>query len=174
MARDWRPEIVRLIALKQAISDADDHGLWEHRLPKAAATADDLVALETHLGVALDPGYREFLTFANGWPSFMQSVDLFGVDELRGGRQLNLAYEQIAAIEEPVLSEAGLKRDSVLPIAATSVDLDLFVMPVADGLQAPPVIWLAGEEIDRFPSFEAFVLAMLEYNVRELARLTAQ
>lgn len=38
----------------------------------------------------------------------------------------------------------------------------------------PTVVWLAGYEVDRFRSFEDFVLAMIEYNARELAALTGR
>jgi hypothetical protein len=33
------------------------------------------------------------------------------------------------------------------------------------------VIWLAASEVDRFPSFEAFFLAMIDYNRLELHKL---
>ena len=46
--------------------------------------------------------------------------------------------------------------------------MDIFVTPVVDGKQVPPVIWLAGGEIDRFTSFRDFFLAMIEYNVLDL------
>lgn len=172
MGKDWRPEIVRLVEIKQAIFEADVQAVWEYHFPKVAATADQMAAAEAHLGVRLDPGYREFLSYANGWPSFFQSVDLFGTDDLAGGPRLEVANQMLDAIEPVVFEHAGLERAGVVPIAATTVDLDLFVMPVRDGRQVPPVVWLAGYEIDRFQLFEDYVLAMIEYNARELAKMT--
>jgi hypothetical protein len=34
------------------------------------------------------------------------------------------------------------------------------------------VIWFEGTEIDRYPTFDDFFLAMIEYNRREVAFLT--
>ena len=73
-----------------------------------------------------------------------------------------------------MFGQAGLDRAVVVPIAATAVGLDLFVMPVRDGRQVSPVVWLAGYEIGRFSSFEDYVLAMIEYNARELAKMTGK
>lgn len=174
MARDWRPEIVRMIQIKQAIAEADTEGVWEFHLPKVAATPEELAGVEHSLGLRLDAGYREFLGYANGWPSFFQSVDLFGVEDLAGGPRMDVARQMLAAIEPVVLEQAGLQDTALIPIAATTVDLDLFVMPIVGGQQVPPVVWLAGYEVDRFKTFEDYVLAMIEYNVRELAALTSR
>ena len=171
MGKDWRPELVRLVEIKQAASEVDLHGVWEYHLPKVAATEDQLAAVEAHLGFVLDPGYREFLTYANGWPSFCWSVDLFGTDDLMGGPRLAVANQMLDAIEPAVFEQAELERSGVVPVAATTVDLDLFVMPVRDGSQGSSVVWLAGYEVDRFESFADYVLAMVEYNARELGKL---
>jgi hypothetical protein len=172
--RDWRPEIVRLVGIKQAIDDADTAGLWEYHLPKVGASDEDLEATEQHLGIRLDPDYRAFLGYANGWPSFIQSVDLFGTDDLRGGPRFDLANQMLDAVEPVVFEQSRLERGAVLPIAASTVELDMFVMPVVDDQQVPPVVWLAGYEIDRFPTFDDYVLAMIEYNERELAALRSR
>lgn len=172
--RDWGPDIVQLVQIKQAIDDADVEGLWEFRLPDPAADDDDLRDAEVAVGAHLDPQYREFLTYANGWPSFFHTIDLFGTDDLGGGARLDVAHQKLDALDPLVLARAGLKRDAVLPIASTTEDLDLFVMPIVDGRQVPPVVWLAGDEVDRFTSFEAYVLAMVDYNAHELATLTGR
>lgn len=173
MARDWRPAIVRMVEIKQAIFEVDSEGVWEFHLPKVAATAGDLAEVERDLGWRLDADYREFLGYANGWPSFFQSVDLFGTGDLEGGPRMEIAQQMLAAVEPNVLEAAGFRDVPLIPIAASAVDLDLFVMPVVGGQQAPPVVWLAGYEVDRFKSFEDFVLAMIEYNARELAAFTS-
>lgn len=169
--RDWRPEIVHLVQIKQQIDDVDVKGLWEYHLPKVAATEDQIAAAEAHLGVRLDAQYREFLGYANGWPSFLQDIDLFGTEDLTGGPRFDLASRLLHAVEPLVLEQAGLARDAVVPIAASTTDRDIYLMPTIDGIQAPPVVWISGEEVDRFSSFEDYVLAMIEYNRRELAML---
>lgn len=171
MAHDWRPEIVRMVQVKQAIAEADSNGIWEFHLPKVAAAPESLQGLEEILGFRLDPEYREFLGYADGWPSFFQSIDLFGVDDLIGGPRMEVAHQMLSGLESAALEQAGLRGDRLLPIAATTVDLDLFVMPVVGGTQRPPVIWLAGYEIDRFATFRDFVTTMIEYNIRELDAL---
>ncbi len=65
-----------------------------NHFPRVAATNNELASAEQHLGVGLDPSYRDFLGHANGWPSFMQSVDLLGTDDLADGPRL--AAEQSA------------------------------------------------------------------------------
>lgn len=160
-----------MVQIKQAISEVDAEGLWEFHLPRVAAKPEALRGVEEVLGFQLDPEYREFLGYADGWPSFFQSVDLFGIDDLVGGPRMDIARQLLAGLEPVVLERVGLRDSQLMPIAVTAVDLDLFVMPVADGVQRPPVVWLAGHEVDRFASFEDFVLAMMEYNLRELSAL---
>ena len=174
MAHDWRREIVRLARIKEEIQASDKSGLWEYRLPGVAATPDELAEVEEHLQCRLEPQYREFLSFADGWPSFFQNVDLFGTGDLVSGPRMQIARQSLAAIEPAVVEQAGLDASTLLPIAATAVDLDLFVTQVVDGEQRGPVVWLAGAEIDRFATFEDFVLAMIEYNARELEVVKSQ
>lgn len=51
--------------------------------PAPGASEAQIVAAEQRLCVALDPCYREFLAFVNGWDSFTSGGrDLFAVDEL--------------------------------------------------------------------------------------------
>lgn len=160
-----------MVQIKQAISAADVNGLWEFHLPRVAAGAAALSSVEDLLGVQLDPEYRSFLSYADGWPSLFQSVDLFGVADLARGPRMDIAQELLANLEPDALRAAGLHGTQLLPVAATTVDLDLFVMPVAHGRQQPPVVWFAGYEIDRFETFHEFFLAMIEYNHRELTAL---
>ncbi|MEO5965933.1 MAG: SMI1/KNR4 family protein [Candidatus Limnocylindrales bacterium] len=169
MARDWRPDIARLIQIKQAIAAADTNGVWEFHLPKVAATPDEIAAVELDLDVQLDAGYRNFLRYANGWPSFFQSVDLFGTADLAGGPRMGVTRRMLESLEPVVLEQGGHLGSQLIPIAATAVDLDMFVMKSVAGHQEPTVVWLAGNVIDQFECFEDYVLAMIEYNARELA-----
>lgn len=165
---NWKERIVNLVAIKQTIDELDKKKLWEYRLPGVAATPEQLDAVEAALGEPLDPHYRSFLEHAGGWPAFWHTVDLFGPEDLLGGERVRHANEMLSYIEDDVLEGGGLRRADLLPIAASPVDLDLFVMTRRSSRSPGGVVWLAGSEVDRFPTFEEFFLAMMEYNHLEL------
>jgi hypothetical protein len=146
----------------------DKEGLWEYYLPEAAASEEVLIRTERQLGFSLDSQYREFLKYANGWKAFYQSVDLFGTDELVDSPDMDYAISILDAIEETVLESSGVERDQLLPIAATKIDKDLFVITKPNSSNPGMVIWFAGDEIDRFESFTEFFLSMIDYNREEL------
>lgn len=108
-----------------------------------------------------------------GWPAFYQTVDLFGSEDLLGGSRFRQGVEKLNYVEEAVLTRAGLRRQELLPIAASSVDLDLFVMTKRSASRPGTVVWLAGSEIDRFAGFDEYFLAMVDYNRMEVQHLRA-
>jgi SMI1 / KNR4 family (SUKH-1) len=168
---DWKKSIVELVLVKQRLAELDTIGLWPYRLPAVAATETKIRAVEANLGEALDPAYRAFLLHADGWPAFYQSVDLFGSDDLMGGDRLHRATDMLSSIEDGVLAAGNLRKEELLPIAASSVDLDLFVMMRQKASKPGIVVWLAGYEIDRFLNFEEYFLAMVDYNRLEMQNL---
>jgi len=168
---DWKKRIVELVFVKQKLAELDVEGLWQHRLPGIAATEAKLRGVETHLSEPLNPAYREFLLHADGWQAFYQSVDLFGSRDLMGSDRFRHAMEMLSYVENDVLVAGELQRDELLPIAASSVDLDLFVMTKRSAAQSGLVVWLAGSEIDRFPNFGEYFLAMIDYNRLEIQHL---
>ncbi len=170
---DWKQRIVELVLVKQQLAELDTKGLWQYRLPAVAASEARLEAVEAHLGEALDPAFREFLLHADGWPAFYQTVDLFGSDDLLGSDRFRHAVEMLSYVEAGVLAAGGLRREELLPIAISPVDLDLFVMMRRSASRPGTVVWLAGSEIDRFPGFEEYFLAMVDYNRLEVEHLRA-
>jgi hypothetical protein len=168
---DWKSRIVTLVQIKQLMADLDEKGLWQYKLPGVAATEEGLRAVEMQLGEPLDSRYRDFLRCADGWPAFHQTVDLFGHRDLLGSMAFRHAMQMLDAIEEEVLVASRLRREDLLPIAATPVDLDLFVITRASAPQPGLVMWFAGYEIDRFPSFDEYFLAMMDYNRLEVKAL---
>jgi len=170
-AETWKQRIVQLVYIKQTISDLDSKGIWQYRLPGLAADEEKLQAVERLLGEPLDPQYREFLSYAGGWPAFYQTVDLFGPDDLLGGDRSRHANEMLSYLEDTVLEAAVVRREDLLPIAASPVDLDLFVMTRRSSQTPGVAIWFAGYEVDRFPSFEEYFLAMMDYNRAEVEAL---
>lgn len=170
---DWRPRIVDLVLIKQRIDELDAQGIWQYTLPRVAATEDTLRFAEAALGEPLDRQYREFLGFAAGWPCFYQYVDLFGPEELIGPRQ-QAAMAKVATMVEPDDAQRGLVLEDLLVIADNPTDRDVFVMMRPRSPLAGSVVWLAGGEIDRFPSFEEYFLAMMDYNRREVDDLLGE
>lgn len=168
---DWKRCIVTMVQIKQTIAELDNKGLWEYKLPGVAATDKDLLNVERHLGEPLDEEYKEFLRYADGWPALYQTVDLFGHYDLLGSMRFTHAQSMLEAVERSVFREAKVQREHLLPIAASPVDLDLFVITRLAADKPGIVIWIAGTEIDRFPSFNEFFLAMMDYNRAEVQTL---
>ncbi|MCX5653816.1 MAG: SMI1/KNR4 family protein [Planctomycetota bacterium] len=172
MITDWKKEIAVAWYVQNETAKLDIQGLWDYHLPRVAATERELTAVEAVIGHSLDPRYREFLSYANGWECFYQRVDLFGTRELCGGRLMNAAYMMLDEIEPQAFREGPLAKSELFPIAVSSVDIDMFVITRPGGAHRPGVvIWLAGQEIDRFPTFDEFFLAMVDYNRLRYERL---
>jgi hypothetical protein len=169
---DWKQRIGVMALVKQKLAEVDTEGLWEHHLPRVAASEERLREVEEHLGEPLDPSLRGFLRHADGWPSFFQTVDLFGSDDFLGSDLFRHAQEMLGFLELEQPAAAG-PLEGLLPIAASRVDLDLFVMTGRSVSRPGTVIWLAGSEIDRYPSFDEYFLAMIDYNRAEVANLQA-
>jgi hypothetical protein len=163
----WKERIVQMVLIKQRIAELDIKQIWEHHLPRVAASGEQLAAAENALGRPLDPSYREFLIHANGWPAFYQTVDLFGTDDLVGSPEYRQGLDMLAAVEDTVLTQGGLLREELLLVAAARHDLDLFVLARGTGT----VVWIAGSEVDRFDDFGEYFLAMMDYNREEVQDL---
>jgi hypothetical protein len=169
--KEWKDRIAEMALIKQAVADADSEGLWEYRLPHVGATESQLQAVEHHLGEPLAAGYREFLECAGGWPAFLQTVDLFGPEELLGNERFLHAQEMVGYLEDEVLKTSNVRREVLLPMAASPVDRHLFVITRKSAQHPGTVIWFDGSEVDRFPSFDEFFLAMMDYNREEIQAL---
>lgn len=171
---DWKQEIATAVLVNQAVMEADKNNIWPHHFPRVAATEAEIRKTEERLGHELAPKYREFLKYANGWPSFYQAVDLFGTEELAGGPMMEYARELLDATEDDALEASGFSRDELLPIAATPTDRDLFLLVRPPHPAAGTVLWFAGEEVERFPGFDEFFLSMVDYNRLNVQTLNEQ
>ncbi|KAB2929640.1 MAG: SMI1/KNR4 family protein [Leptonema illini] len=162
--KDWKTHIATMGFVKQMVMKADVKNMWPHHLPEIAATERQLKETENKLGYKIDEHYREFLSFADGWKGFYQTVDLFGTgDLLSGDRYLN-AKKMLSYLENDVLERSHLERKTLMPIAATAEDLDLFVLVCPPAKEKGIIVWFAGDEIQRFDNFEEYFLAMIDYN----------
>ena len=169
MNEEWRDRIVAMVYVKQELMKLDVNGTWPHHLPEVAASDETLRKTEAHLGFRINQDYREFLKMANGWKGFLQTIDLFGTQEFSGSPILQYAQSLLDSVEDEVVKSTGFTRKELFPIAATQVDKDLFVMTLPTSHEPGTVIWLAGEEVDRYPNFTEYFLAMIEYN-RQLVK----
>jgi hypothetical protein len=162
---NWVDEIVTLVYVKQVLAEFDQHQLYPHHLPKVKATKNKIAACETALGHKLEPDHVAFLLHADGWDGFMQSSDLFGTPDFCGSDRYLRSQTVLRAYSQDVFTGIGLTRMDFFPIAFSLPDKDLFAMVKMGVSSKSRVFWLAdNKEVDRFPSFAEFFLAMIDYN----------
>lgn len=159
---DWPTEIAVLGVIKSTMAEADPGRIFEYRLPRVGATEAELASTEAALGINLPAGYREFLAYANGWQAYWHGVDLYGTPELEGD-EARSAREMMRLVE-PGLSAIGLVSDQVLAIGVNRDGIDVFVIELETGKAPGRVHWIAGAEVQAFPDFSEFYLAMLDYS----------
>lgn len=169
MSEAWQNKIVTMIYVKEELMKQDTNKILPHFFPEVAADEVDLINAEINLGYAIDSQYADFLRAANGWKGFYHTVDLFGTEELSNPHIMQYIFSLLDAVEDCVIESSGFQREDLLPIAATRFDKDLFVITKQTASKPGIIIWFAGEEVDRYPNFEEFFLAMIDYN-----RLTIQ
>lgn len=164
MIRDWKKEIAVAWYVQNETAKLDKHKLWDYFLPKVAATGQELAKADAVLGYPLDSRYREFLSYANGWRCFLQRVDLFGADELRGAGAMKEAYRALEDIDPDSFAKSDVLKSDLLPIGYSNKQSDMFVMLRPESSNAGTIIWLAGYEIERYRTFDDFFLAIVDYN----------
>ena len=169
----WKDNIAVAFLVQEEIQRLDKLGIWQYYYPDLAATKEQLAAVEAHLGHGLDKDYRDFLLCANGWKGFTQTVNLFGTGDLMGSSLMDYALEMLDVMDDayPFSESAGFSKAELLPIAATFEDRELHVMTRATSRQPGVVIWFSGQEIERYPDFKEYFLAMTDYNRLEIERL---
>lgn len=165
----WKDRIAVMYLVKEKIQSLDRSGIWQYYYPEVAATKEELANAETHLGYELDKYYKDFLMCANGWKCFIQSVNLFGTYDLMGSDLMNQALKTLDVMDDAYpLKYTGFSKEDFLPIAATFEDKDLHVITRTTSSNPGVVIWFAGQEIERYPNFEEYFLAMIDYNRLEI------
>lgn len=171
--KPWKDRIAIHFIVQNEVSRYDSLRLWDYYYPELAATEKQIMEVETQLGHSLDNNYKDFLLCANGWKGFMQSINLFGTEDLMGSNLLHYAMEVLRNLDDafPLVKSSGFAQEEMLPIAATLSDLDLHVITRATSRQPGVVIWFAGQEIERYPNFEEYFLSMTDYNRCEYERL---
>lgn len=168
MISDWKQEIAIAWLVKQAMSELDKEGIFPYHMPEVAAYEEEISRVERQLCYPLDDGFKGFLRCANGWRAFWHSADLFGTNDLLAGDRKNIGDFLLSMLPDAVISTAGFSRTDLLPICATNLDKDLFVIARPSSVLPGTVIWFAGEEIERFATFDDYFLAMVEYGRQDV------
>ncbi|EPJ5422476.1 SMI1/KNR4 family protein, partial [Acinetobacter baumannii] len=88
--------------------------------------------------------------------------------DLIEGEKKQYALDLLNIIDITYLSKKGIRRTDLMPIAATLIDKDIFLIGKPNSSIAGEVIWYAGEEIEIFKNFNEFFLAMIDYNIEEI------
>jgi len=168
--KDWKDRIAVMFLVQEEIQRYDTRGLFQYYYPELAATEEQLNEVEAYLGHALDPDYRDFLACANGWKCFIQTVNLFGTDDLMGSELMNHALAMLDVIDGayPISQSSGFTKEELLPIAATFEDREIHLLTRTTSHQPGIVIWLSGYEIERYSNFEEYFLAMTDYNRHQI------
>ncbi|MCW4457831.1 SMI1/KNR4 family protein [Microbacterium sp. MPKO10] len=150
--------------VKNDIAQWDPQGIFPNFFPEVAASEQAIAQTESALGVVLDSEHRSFLSFADGWRCFHHSVNLMGTAALVSGPDRDAALEAFTYAPEVLEEDLRIPAERLLPIAATPVEADVFVMPITNGRVDPIVHWLAeGELIDTYTSFGEYFASMILY-----------
>jgi len=182
----WQAKIDEMIAVKRAVTEVDTEKLWPLHLPAAGASEEKIKQTEAALRRPLDPGYRNFLGYVDGWEGFRRSIDLFSTADLIGGQRRALALELLGELEaEGCLGNGDLPWDcewtgdtygGVFPAERSLVLLPNLLPIAVDGMNVvvalmvktpAPIYWFShGTFQDRYPTFEAFFDAELSTHRR--------
>jgi hypothetical protein len=158
---DWKTEIGIAFLVRQKLFEVDNQRLWPFHYPEVAATEADLVEAESAIERKLDPHYREFLKYANGWKAFSHSVNLFGTKEFLGSTELTRANELLASVE-PLEELCGIRRTDCLPIAVSMDSIDVFFIADENSTNPRRVFWVAGQVIEEYENFDEFFLGIVD------------
>ena len=125
------------------------------------ATAAQIRALEDRLGFALPPSYKAFLEAHDGMTHFQGTHLLFGSED----HQSTWAKEQERFFREN--DATGPFDAGAVPVVMAEAETGIFNFWAFDPHSRGPdgelevVDWDNGEELDRYPSFKAFIEAEL-------------
>ncbi|MFZ6776520.1 SMI1/KNR4 family protein [Undibacterium sp. Ji83W] len=170
---DWKREILIGHMVRQKNAEADQSSMWEYPFPEVAASIEQIESVEKVLGFSLDSELRQFLLHANGWHSFLQTIDLFSAVDLVQGARFDRANTLLQSLEN--LQElCGFRREELVPIAVAMEDIDVFVISTPNSANPGKVFWVAGQVIDEFISFDEWFLAMVEYSRRQYRQLIGE
>lgn len=169
----WPVGLGIAIGTQAQIEEFDPEQTFKGTIPRMKATEEDVAAFETERGERLPSSYREFLLHADGWEQFYFTVDLFGIQELRGAGGWQHAQNLLTSYDaEEVLEESELEVTDLLPVAAGQGN-DLIVVVREGRPNAGLTVWFDGGEYGRYDDFGDFfeeAVAMLRSWVKEISQ----
>jgi hypothetical protein len=151
--------------------------------PPPGASQHSIANVERRLGRPLPSSYRAFLAEHDGFPQLYQSTSLLGAGHLARGTYVDLARMVLAECEAPAadwtpLSRRARKVRELIPFA---IDLHGDTIVAWDpstehGDEMEVVLWMneIGERLPSFEAFLVFVLDMLRADIAELAARAAR
>lgn len=168
MDSDWDSLIRELKCIRTLVEKADTEHLYEYFSPYASVPEKEIQEVE-QLKESLNEQYRSFLLKAGGWPAFFQAIELFSPQDLLSGERHKRALILVSYLDnENVFEFEGLNSNDFLPIAVSSVDLDVFVLGREGSSVAGQVFWFAAYLIEKYPSFMEFFRAVIELHKDQL------
>lgn len=159
---NYKDAIGYLYLVRERIREVDVNGVYEYYCPKIRTTNEMIKQWESVNSLILPDTYKAFLLTANGWKSVSQDKDLLSLEELTLSKESK--YIETRDIFADIINDAG-DKSLLLPIAASDYSYDIYLMVLdIESEFYGQVIWVAGEEIERYSSFEEFFLSLIDYN----------
>ncbi|AZK97316.1 MULTISPECIES: SMI1/KNR4 family protein [Streptomyces] len=163
----WSVLCAEMDTVKRRLKAHDRRALWPHEPRRPPAPPERIAGIATVTLCPVDPDYAAFLRHADGWPGILQDIDLFGTRDF-GTSAYADAEESVRTIQEVARIERDRGFSRLVPIGASRDDIDVLVL---HGNGKPdrrnPVSWFAGGEVERYPTFTDFFLAMIAANEAE-------
>ncbi len=170
---DWAELIGYSATLRSRLAEVDPQ-LSPMTMPRLAASEEQLAKAEQRLGTQLDAQHRALLRHGNGWPLFFTYTDLLSTDELGAGPLWDKAQELLDLFFSEAPTPADFPaRETLLPVAAGEDVTDVFALWTTgpQTRHGRPILWLAGEEVDRWPNMREWLLSINQYLNNDLAKL---
>lgn len=159
---DFKDAIGYLYLIREKTREKDTAGLFEYYCPKIKATENEIASWEDKFQLKLPEQYCRFLLSANGWNCVSQDINLLGIEDLTVLKTNKYVEARDFCVDN--LKNTG-NTDLLLPIAVSNYTSDLFLMILDEKCDFyGQVIWVAGEEIERYNNFEDYFLSLIEYN----------
>jgi hypothetical protein len=166
---NWPVLISKIAMIKSKTYEKDGGKIWPYHLPNVKASEKQMEDFIRRIKISLPSDYLEFLRHANGWKGFFQYNDLLGTEDHQKIQYQKTMDNIFFSLEEANIP--GIEKKSLFPIAVNSVDRDIFFIVAEPTKRFGKVIWYAGQVIETFSDFSAFMNAMIAYNERELKRI---
>jgi hypothetical protein len=170
----WQNVLGEIRAKKQQLARLDA-GVGLPVMPPDGVSPSEIAVVERALGGPLPPSYRELLAVHDGVPDLYHGASLLAAHHLACGTFAELARSVIAR-SDPALGEgAGRGRSELLPFGVDHAMETIFAWDLGAprrGSEPKVVVWMSeiGVQIESFPSFLEFILALLEADVEERLR----